>query len=116
MTRLPRAPSLLHEERHDDRHEGHQLRDHRQTFKKFPYHDESNVTRPALQFNACLAVARRSIETANLKDSGRLLVEALPDVVAGLNVGTVNLGDPTLVAGVQAILQGVTGQSPERRP
>ena len=47
---------LLSKKRQDDQHEGHQLRDERQTVEKFPYHDEDNVTRPALQFNACLAI------------------------------------------------------------
>jgi flotillin len=55
------------------------------------------------------AITRRGIETANLKDRGRLLVEALPDVVAGLNVGTVNLGDPPLVAGVQSLIHLFAG-------
>ena len=51
-----RCLPALQEEGQDDQHEGHQLRYERQTVEKFPYHDEDNVTRPALQFNACLAI------------------------------------------------------------
>lgn len=61
MPSTPPAPGLrrgLQEEGHDDRHERHKLRDERQTFKEFPYHDEDSVTRPALQFNGGLAVGR----------------------------------------------------------
>lgn len=47
----------LHEEGHDDRDEGYELRDHSQTEKKFPYHDGSNVTLSTLQFNGVSSVA-----------------------------------------------------------
>jgi SPFH domain / Band 7 family len=56
-------------------------------------------------------IASLSIEINNLKDTRRLLVEALPEIVTGLNVGTVNLGDPALVAGVQSLLQQFTGSA-----
>ncbi len=52
---------LLSKKRQDDQHEGHQLRDERQTVKKFTYHDGDNVTLPALQFNGCLTVGRLQV-------------------------------------------------------
>jgi len=52
----PLAPPLLHEDRHDDQNPRHQQRDERQKVKKFPYHNEDNVTLPGLQSNGCLAV------------------------------------------------------------
>ena len=56
FARGSRCLPVLQEEGQDDQHQGHQLRDERQTVKKFPYHHEDNVTRPSLLFNACLTV------------------------------------------------------------
>ena len=79
-SRCSRCLPVLQEEGQDDQHEGHQLRDHCQTVKKFPYHDEVNVTRPALQFNIWLPVAGRATVIAS--------------TVASLN-GVANGVDPT---------------------
>lgn len=58
---------------------------------------------------------RRDIETENLKDRGRLLIEALPEALSNLTVGTLNLGDPILATGVQALLQSLLRESQEEK-
>ncbi len=54
-------------------------------------------------------IARRVVDTANLKAPRRLLVEALPEALAGLNAGTVHLGAPALVAGVRPLVRQIGG-------
>jgi len=67
--------------------------------------DQARGTLRELIANIDDSITHCAIETANLKDRGRLPVEVLPDVAAGLNVGTVNLGNPVLMTGVQVDLR-----------
>ena len=54
-------------------------------------------------------IERRRIESANTRDTALLLVENLPDMLAGLKVADIHLGDPMLVEALATFARSLAG-------